>query len=40
MALSIAIGILLDVNAEKRAAYLDYATNLLHYFVRNSKKVF
>lgn len=40
MALSVAVRILLEDNAEKRAAYLDYAKNLLSYFVHSSEKVF
>ena len=40
MALSIAVGIMLEANAEERAAYLDYAKNLLSYFVCSSEEVF
>lgn len=40
LALSIAMSILLTSSTQKRNAYLDYAKNLLVYFVKKSKKLY
>jgi hypothetical protein len=40
LSLSVAISIMLDSNSEKRAAYLDYAQELLTYFVENAKDIY
>ena len=40
MVLSIAISIMLDANSEKREAHIDYAQNLLAYFVSKSKDIY
>lgn len=40
LCLTISISILLDENDQKRAAYLDYARQLLNYFVDKSKDIY
>lgn len=40
LALSIAMSVLLDSDQRKRERHIDYAKNLLHYFVVNSKFIY
>ena len=40
LALSVAISILLETNRERRNTYLDYATKLLEFFVKNCQHIY
>ncbi len=40
LALSVAIFIMLDTSKERRIAYLDYAKQLLAFFVKNCKYIY
>jgi len=40
LALSIAVGIMLDSSDERRTSYMGYAKDLLHFFVRSSQRIF